>query len=236
MIAGAQHPARCCGCSRAVVKRGSCRSSRGCQTAASIPFRLIGHSHAAQKQQRPSRAARCSESGSGAADHSGHDSGHDVHDSGHHSSSSSSFSRDSSADSGNHHDAQAFSSNAKKDSRNDHETGNSDEDTFLNDSILDIASMFDTTETGNTGIEYRPSSGSYSDAPSQSTNPDFWAHKPVWCQPWSILASGITFVAVARWITGGSTVATVVAAVPILVWWYLFLVLVPADFREYAEK
>lgn len=196
------------------------------------PFRLIGHSHAAQKQQRPSWAARCSDSGSGAADHSGHD----VQDFGHHSSSSSLSSRDSSADSGKHHDAQASSSKASKDSRNDNKGGNSDEDTILNDSMLDIASMFDTTETGDTGIEYRPSSGRYSNTASQSTNPDFWAHKPVWCQPWSILASGITFVAGARWITGGSTVATVVAAVPILAWWYLFLVLVPADFREYAEK
>ena len=104
--------------------------------------------------------------------------------------------------------------------------------------------MFDATETGSTPIGYRPSSGTYynSSGPtgtsnlSQPANPDFWAYKPVWCQPWSIITSGVTFVAGARWITGGSTIATVVAAVPILVWWYLFLVLVPGDFRKYAEK
>ena len=174
---------------------------------AGIPVRLTGHRQAAQIQQRHSWAACCCDSDSGAADHSAHDSGHDIHDSGHHSSSSSWSNRDSTADSSHHHD-----------------------------SIWDIAGMFDTTETGNTGMDYRPSSERYSNAPSQPTNPDFWAHKPVWCQPWSIIASGITFVAGARWITGGSMVATVVAAVPILVWWYLFLVLVPADFRDYTEK
>lgn len=200
---------------------------------------LTGHSHAAQKQQRHSWAACCSDSDSGAADHSTYDSGHDSHDSGHHSSSLGSWSgTDSSADPTSHHHAHTSSSHAslRKDSTHRQNGADSDEDTPLNDSMLDIASMFDAAETGDTGIAYRPSSGTYSNAPSQPTNPDFWAHKPAWCQPWSIVASGITFVAGARWITGGSTVATVVAAVPILVWWYLFLVLVPAGFREYAEK
>lgn len=97
--------------------------------------------------------------------------------------------------------------------------------------------MFDTTERSKRSIEYRPSSGTYYKPPrSQKTNPDFWAYKPVWCQPWSIISTGIAFVAGARWITGESTIATVVAAVPILVWWYVFLVLVPGDFSKYADK
>ena len=104
--------------------------------------------------------------------------------------------------------------------------------------------MFDTTETDNTSVEYRPSSGTYNKPTSpigsknlgEPTNSDFWAYKPVWCQPWSIVSTGIAFVAGARWITGGSTIATVVAAVPILAWWYVFLILVPGDFRKYADK
>ena len=96
--------------------------------------------------------------------------------------------------------------------------------------------MFDTTETEGTSIEYRPSSGSFYREAKQPANTDFWAYKPVWCQPWSIITTGVGFVAAARWVTGGSTVATVVAAVPILAWWYIFLVAVPADFRKYAER
>ena len=102
--------------------------------------------------------------------------------------------------------------------------------------------MFDTTETSSTSVEYRPSSGTYYKPPTgttnlrQPTNPDFWAYKPVWCQPWSIISAGIAFVAGARWITGGSIIATVVAAFPILAWWYVFLILVPGDFRQYADN
>lgn len=96
--------------------------------------------------------------------------------------------------------------------------------------------MFDTGDSDT--VSYQPSSGQYNNykQPGLPASADFWAYKPVWCQPWSILASGTVFVAGARWIFGGSNIATGVAAVPILVWWYLFLVLVPADFRKYAEK
>ena len=93
--------------------------------------------------------------------------------------------------------------------------------------------MFDTGD-GNS-VQYRPSSSEHFKQQGRPANPDFWAYKPVWCQPWSILLSGTAFIAGARWISGGSDIATGVAAIPILAWWYLFLVLVPADFRKYAE-
>ena len=205
--------------------------------------------HLSQKQQVQTHIVCCDDS---ATDHSSHDSGHSSRASDHGSSSHNPWSSShSSSDNSNHssrHDNHSASSSHspsgsshQRSSPDKHSRGfstpsSSDSDDPVDDTALDIASMFDTTETDNSSIQYRPSSGSYYKQPEQPTNPDFWAYKPVWCQPWSILASGMAFVAGARWVTGGSTVATVVAAVPILVWWYLFLVLVPADFRKYAEK
>ena len=46
--------------------------------------------------------------------------------------------------------------------------------------------------------------------------PDLWSHKPWWCQPWSIVATGVTLV-------GGS-------------WWWLFLVLVPAAYAAEGDQ
>ena len=106
--------------------------------------------------------------------------------------------------------------------------------------MLDIVGMLDAGDMFSTGdndaVTYQPSSGQYNRQPDRPKNPDFWAYKPVWCQPWSILTSGTAVVAGVRWLSGGSVIATCVAAAPILVWWYLFLVLVPADFRKYAEE
>lgn len=67
-------------------------------------------------------------------------------------------------------------------------------------------------------------------------DPDFWAHKPYWCQPWSIVLTGTIFVTGARQLFHGSNIVTAVAAVPILVWWWLFLVLVPANFKSYLNE
>jgi len=59
----------------------------------------------------------------------------------------------------------------------------------------------------------------------------FWSHKPWWCQPWSILTTGVVGMAadglvfrvlpLPWWLGVGPVVA-------ILGWWLLFLVMVPA--------
>lgn len=67
-------------------------------------------------------------------------------------------------------------------------------------------------------------------------DPSFWAHKPYWCQPWSILLTGTLFVLGARQLFHGNNIVTALAAVPILVWWYLFLVLVPANYRSFVKE
>jgi membrane protein YdbS with pleckstrin-like domain len=62
-----------------------------------------------------------------------------------------------------------------------------------------------------------------------------WALKPWWCQPWSILLTGVGIVAASWWwlqrwwITGP-------VALLVLLWWLLFLVLVPASYREQREQ
>ncbi len=53
-----------------------------------------------------------------------------------------------------------------------------------------------------------------------------WTYKPWWCQPWSILLTGITIVA-GSWILFKTLWFTVVVAIPILVWMGFFLLLWP---------
>ena len=65
---------------------------------------------------------------------------------------------------------------------------------------------------------------------------NMWDYKPAWCQPWSILSTGIGFVSVVYSISGHSKLITAIAGLPILAWWALFLVLVPANFREYVQS
>jgi hypothetical protein len=58
-----------------------------------------------------------------------------------------------------------------------------------------------------------------------------WQLKPWWCQPWSILLTGVAIVAGSWfllhlwWLSAG--VSVVIAA-----WWLLFLVLMPAAWRQ----
>jgi hypothetical protein len=67
-------------------------------------------------------------------------------------------------------------------------------------------------------------------------DPDMWASKPVWCQPWTILGFGSGVVSVVWAVSGSNPWITALVAVPILVWWYLFLALVPASYRQSVEE
>ncbi len=57
-----------------------------------------------------------------------------------------------------------------------------------------------------------------------------WEHKPWWCQPWSILLSGVAVVT-GSWFLLGRWWITAPLAAGVLLWWWLFLVLVPAAYR-----
>jgi hypothetical protein len=70
--------------------------------------------------------------------------------------------------------------------------------------------------------------------PSPNTlqpSPDFWAAKPAWCQPWSILLTG-SVISVGSWNVLHTWWITLPVGAGILVWWWLFLVLVPAAYAR----
>lgn len=63
-----------------------------------------------------------------------------------------------------------------------------------------------------------------------------WQLKPWWCQPWSILLSGVALVA-ASWLLLQRLWISAAALAAVLLWWWLFLVLVPAAWaREQQQR
>jgi membrane protein YdbS with pleckstrin-like domain len=58
-----------------------------------------------------------------------------------------------------------------------------------------------------------------------------WALKPWWCQPWSILLTGLAIVAGSWFVLHLWWLSTGVSLV-IGVWWLLFLVLMPAAWKR----
>lgn len=72
-------------------------------------------------------------------------------------------------------------------------------------------------------------------SPAVSDN-DIWASKPPWCQPWTIVLSGASAVAAAWKLSGESTLVSLVVAIPVAIWWYLFLGVMPQAYREYVDS
>jgi len=58
-----------------------------------------------------------------------------------------------------------------------------------------------------------------------------WALKPWWCQPWSIVLSGSCSVA-GSWVVMQRWWITGPLACGVVLWWLLFLVLVPAAYKR----
>jgi hypothetical protein len=69
--------------------------------------------------------------------------------------------------------------------------------------------------------------------PQPERLPSLWSLKPWWCQPWSILLTGMVVVA-ASWLLVGRWWLSLVVATGVGAWWMLFLVLVPAAYRAEA--
>lgn len=59
-----------------------------------------------------------------------------------------------------------------------------------------------------------------------------WEMKPWWCQPWSIILTGV-MIPVASWVVLRTWWITLPVAGVMAVWWLLFLVLAPAQYAEY---
>ena len=64
--------------------------------------------------------------------------------------------------------------------------------------------------------------------------PKFWSLKPWWCQPWSIVSTGVLVVG-GSWAVLHRLWISLPLAFGVLAWWLLFLVLVPAAYRS-AEQ
>ena len=58
-----------------------------------------------------------------------------------------------------------------------------------------------------------------------------WSIKPWWCQPWSIVLTGVA-VAAASWVLLQRVWITAVVLAAVALWWLVFLVLVPAAYRN----
>lgn len=53
-----------------------------------------------------------------------------------------------------------------------------------------------------------------------------WSHKPWWCQPWSILLTGVTLIS-GSWLLFKMIWVTVLVSVPISIWMVFFLLVWP---------
>jgi len=63
------------------------------------------------------------------------------------------------------------------------------------------------------------------------TKASIWKSKPWWCQPWSILLTGLTVIVLSWWLLRSLWITGLVA-LAVLAWWLLFLVFVPSIDRQ----
>ncbi len=68
---------------------------------------------------------------------------------------------------------------------------------------------------------------------SELDNSDLWKSKPWWCQPWTIILTGIIIIA-SSWLLLHKIWLTIVVAMPIFVWWAYFLILIPRLLKNNA--
>lgn len=59
-----------------------------------------------------------------------------------------------------------------------------------------------------------------------------WDYKPWWCQPWSILLTGLGII-VGSWLLLKTIWITVSISLVIFAWWIYFLIVYPQMIKEY---
>ncbi|MGF1539975.1 MAG: DUF6737 family protein [Pleurocapsa sp.] len=64
---------------------------------------------------------------------------------------------------------------------------------------------------------------------------NIWNYKPWWCQPWSILLTGIVIIT-GSWFLLTNIWLTGVISIFILAWWSYFLILYPQMMQEYLSS
>jgi hypothetical protein len=65
-----------------------------------------------------------------------------------------------------------------------------------------------------------------STTPSDLETYDLWQSKPWWCQPWTIILTGLIIIS-SSWLLFQTIWLTVLVAIPISIWWAYFLIVVP---------
>jgi membrane protein YdbS with pleckstrin-like domain len=72
----------------------------------------------------------------------------------------------------------------------------------------------------------------FSVMPSSNTDlpPSLWQLKPWWCQPWSIVLTGIV-IPLGSWLWLGWWWVTLPLGLLMGLWWFVFLYLVPQQYR-----
>ena len=63
----------------------------------------------------------------------------------------------------------------------------------------------------------------------------YWQLKPIWCQPPSIILTGLFFIAL-PWLLFHIFWLEVVIFIATILWWTIFLILAPIQFEEYQSS
>ncbi len=64
---------------------------------------------------------------------------------------------------------------------------------------------------------------------------NIWDYKPKWCQPWSILLTGL-ILSFSSWFMVHMIWITAIVSLLIIIWWVYFLILYPRMFKKYVES
>ena len=62
-----------------------------------------------------------------------------------------------------------------------------------------------------------------------------WNYKPWWCQPWSIILTGISVIG-GSWLLFNTIWISILISMPIIVWWIYFLILYPQMMQKYLAS
>jgi hypothetical protein len=62
-----------------------------------------------------------------------------------------------------------------------------------------------------------------------------WQYKPWWCQPWSILLTGITIIT-ASWLLFHKIWLTILVSIPLLTWMGFFLLIYPKAYMQMLRE
>ncbi len=64
---------------------------------------------------------------------------------------------------------------------------------------------------------------------------DIWNYKPWWCQPWSIILTGISLIS-GSWLLLNNLWITIFVAIPVLTWMIYFVLVFPKLMMDSSEK